>query len=349
MAAPSGGGWFSSSRSANPPTKEEAGSSIFDSLWTTVTGDEKYDVQDKRVTVLQLHIKELNKQMQEQAKELSVAGAAIKEFEAKARAHAPMERKLFAKLETTQAELRKAREAKRRAEVAAQAQADELAALLADRGSSGASTAVASSPSDNPATASGGTAAHADADGAGESALGTPGRCALLLRATVAQLDATKALQRDAEAAAEELELRVVHAEAALRRSEEEAERAAEAAREADRRVAIQLAKASGPSDLSLPPPTKGGDLGAQYHILQLNFRHVSAELARKVSVAESVAAQWDLLVAKLSAAEAAAKASREAARAEARERAERANRRLAAQADELKRQGEAIEALRSA
>ena len=33
---------------------------------------------------------------------------------------------------------------------------------------------------------------------------------------------------------------------------------------------------------LTLPPPSKGQTLEDQYHILQLNFRHLQAELQRK-------------------------------------------------------------------
>lgn len=334
-------GWFRPSSSA---ASDEGVSSLIDSLWSTVTGDEKYDLQDKRVTVLQLHIKELNKQAQEHAKELSAAKSAIREYEAKAKAHAPMERKLFAKLETTQAELRKAREAKRRAEIAAQAQADELAALLADRGHASTLRVTNDGP------------AEGEQPGASASAVtpqdahplcptnGNPG--VLLLRATALQLDATKAQLRDAEAAIEELELRARHSEAALRRSEDDAKRAHDLHMEMEKKVSVHLAKAAASADLTLPPPTKGGDLETQFHILQLNFRHVSAELARKSALADGLTAQRDGLVVKLMAAEAASKASREALRVEARERADKAARRIGALSEDLKRQAEALQTL---
>jgi len=208
---------------------------MFSSLWTTVTGDEKYDLQDKRVTVLQLTIEELNKQAQEQKKELGAAKATIRDYEAKAKAHAPMERKLFAKLETTQLELRKAREAKRRAELAAQSQADELTAALASNRGAGSPAA----PADAAASATDGGAPPS----------------ALLLRTNTAQLDSTKALLRDAEAAAEGLELCVSQAEAALRRAEEAAAQSEQRAAAAEATLVAQIARAAANSDLVREPP----------------------------------------------------------------------------------------------
>ena len=51
---------------------------------------------------------------------------------------------------------------------------------------------------------------------------------------------------------------------------------------------------------LQLPPPSKGQTIQEQHHILQLNFRHVQAELQRKTMATEGLLAQRDSMRAQL-------------------------------------------------
>jgi len=190
---------------------------MLDSLWTSVTGDKEYDLHDRRVTVLTLHMEEMAKQAEVSAKELAAAKATIADYDAKAKARGPMERKLFAKLEATQLELRKAREAKRAAEARAEAQASRQASSEPPPG-----VAAAAGSSDDPSAG-------------------------LLARASGAQLQAAKALHRDAAAEVSELELRVGQAEAARRAAEEAAATCAAREAETERRLgALRTLKSPG-------------------------------------------------------------------------------------------------------
>ena len=77
-----------------------------ESAWRAVAGAGVGDLQGRRVTVLQLHVSELTKQGRQREQDLREALALIRENDSQRAAHAPMERKLFAKLESLHAALR---------------------------------------------------------------------------------------------------------------------------------------------------------------------------------------------------------------------------------------------------
>ncbi|EOD34285.1 hypothetical protein EMIHUDRAFT_449330 [Emiliania huxleyi CCMP1516] len=179
------------------------GASMLDSLWTSVTGDKEYDLHDRRVTVLTLHMEEMAKQAEVSAKELAAAKATIADYDAKAKARGPMERKLFAKLEATQLELRKAREAKRAAEARAEAQASRQASSEPPPG-----VAAAAGSSDDP---SAGLLARARAADAGD------GRASLNRRHVSAELARKSAIGEGLAHARDALVARAEAAEEAVR------------------------------------------------------------------------------------------------------------------------------------
>ena len=88
--------------------------------------DSAESVQDRRVRVLQLHVDELKKQASARNAELSSALAKLKAVEKTKTMTQPQERKLFARLEQQQAELKLAKEHR----MAAEKNAAELAARL---------------------------------------------------------------------------------------------------------------------------------------------------------------------------------------------------------------------------
>ena len=124
----------------------------------------------------------------------------------------------------------------------------------------------------------------------------------MLLQVTTAQLEMTQTAlaQAIAQAASAEQQQQRVEAEKA------EMQRAAAAAaeREADlaKRLDSLLQRSAAAAMLQLPPPSKGYDLEEQHRILQLNYRHLQAELTRKSIACEGLLQQRETLLDQLGA-----------------------------------------------
>ena len=204
-------------------------------------------VQEKRVTVLQLHVAELEKLTKQQAAELRAAQAKLKEASSVRAVTQPQERKLFQRIEKLGKELQGARDqtvAAERRTAEAQAQLEKVVA---------AADAQASGPTER-----------------------------LLLRVTTEQLDATQQLLLQAQRQSREAEEQRDAARRAAASAEAEAAAGTKRELELQKRLAVFVQKVSAANELSLAPPSKGNDLEQQYHILQLNWRHLQAELQRK-------------------------------------------------------------------
>lgn len=225
------------------------------------------ELQDKRCRILQLHVDELKKQATTRNAELSKALEKLKALEKTKTITQPQERKLFARLEQQQAELKLAKEH----QATAEKNASELTARLEQLVE----------------------AARVESE--------TPGQ-KMLLQVTTAQLEMTQTAlaQAMAQAASAEQQQQRVEAEKA------EMQRAAAAAaeREADlaKRLDSLLQRSAAAAMLQLPPPSKGYDLEEQHRILQLNYRHLQAELTRKSIACEGLLQQRETLLDQLGA-----------------------------------------------
>ena len=256
------------------------------------------DVQEKRITVLRLHVEELKKRDAAREMQLAAQAHTIKEFEKQHAELQPKERKLFAKIEQQTAELKKLREQRR----ASDARVAEVSEQLREvREATEAKTSEAPSQK-------------------------------LLLQLTTSQLEATQTALQQAQAEAAEAARLAQQADAQAAAAAAQQASAEQQEAQAARRLSVHLEKSAAASLLQLPPPSKGHDLEAQHHILKLNFRHVQAELQRKSLAAEGLLAERDALQVQLEEKlpvqqEAQRRARAEAAKqhAEARERADEA------------------------
>jgi hypothetical protein len=169
----------------------------------------------------------------------------------------------------------------------------------------------------------------------------------LLLQVTAEQLEATQtALQQAvlATAEAEQQARRAASQEALTRQELEQAEQREKAL---GRRLDSLLSKASEPSLLQLPPPSKGVDLTAQHHILQLNFRHVQSELQRKTLAAEGLVEQRGVLLEQLNSLQSAQREQQRRLRTENSQLRQEAHKAVSALRSRLTAHVEELEGLR--
>ena len=274
--------------------------------------DDGSAVLEKRVTVLRLHVEELNRQAAAREQLLKAAQRKLKELEKQRTAAAPQEKRLFSKLEQQAAELKLAKEAR----VASEARAADLAAQL---------ERVVS-------------AASVEAEKPGQK---------LLLQVTTEQLEATQTALQQAHETASDAARRVQAAEKQAAAAAAEQAKAEQANTLTLKKLNTLLEKSAAASLLQLPPPSKGHDLAEQHHILQLNFRHLQAELKRKSIAAEGLLEEREGLKEQLLTRMPAQQEAHRRARAEHAKQLQEAEGKSEVLREQLTRHIEALEGIR--
>lgn len=223
------------------------------------------DVNERRLRILQLHVDELRTQASSRAELIQSANTKIKALERERSLAQPQERKLFSKLERVQAELKLARDQRASADARSSELSEQLERVV--------------------------EAARVEAESPGQK---------MLLQVTTDQLEATKIALRQAQeqsaAAARDAQTSEEHAATAATQQAQAEQREVATSR----RLLSLLEKSAAASLLNLPPPSKGHDLAEQHHILELNFRHLQAELQRKSIAAEGLIRERDELLSVL-------------------------------------------------
>ena len=173
--------------------------------------------------VMQLHIEELMRQTDQREKELQKTQVQLKEHAKQRAVQQPQERKLFARLEQLQAELKTARELRSKAEAHSVDLQQQLEQVVM----------AAESESDKPDQQQ-------------------------LVRVTTQQLDATNTLLQQAQLQVVEADARVQLAEAEAEGAAEREHQAQQVSDELQRRLTLILRKNAQAAMLTLAPPSKG-------------------------------------------------------------------------------------------
>ena len=173
--------------------------------------------------VMQLHIEELMRQSEQREKELQKTQAQLKEHAKQRAVQQPQERKLFARLEQLQAELKTARELRSKAEAHSVDLQQQLEQVVM----------AAESESDKPDQQQ-------------------------LVRVTTQQLDATNTLLQQVQLQLVEADRRAQLAQAEAEGAAEREQRAQQVSDELQRRLTLILRKNAQAAMLTLAPPSKG-------------------------------------------------------------------------------------------
>ena len=217
------------------------------SSWLAGSELDEDSVEEKRMRVLRLHVEELNRQAAAREAELLVARKKLKSFEDQRAEAAPREKKLFAKLEQLQAELKLAKDHRGKADTRAAELATQLEQVV--------------------------DAAQGETATSGQQ---------MLLKVTTEQLEATQTALQQALRRVADAERLANDACAEAKRAREQHGQAEQREALLGRRFSTLVEKSSQASMLQLPPPSKGKDLAEQHHILQLNYRHLQSEVRQK-------------------------------------------------------------------
>ncbi|KAL3920315.1 MAG: hypothetical protein SGPRY_005298 [Prymnesium sp.] len=218
-------------------------------------------VQDKRVCVLQQHVQLLTQQAEARQAELASTHAQLAQQAKAQQMTQTQERKLFARVESLQAELKQAREHK--------AKAEQLASTLQTQ----VEKVVRS--------------AEAEESRPGEQ---------LLLRTTTEQLECTQALLQHTQGKLLDAEKRFEITRREVRSAEGDREAADQRELAAQKRLDSYVSKLREGQELTLAAVEKGSDLEEQHHILQLSFLTVKAELARRTVARDALAKECESL-----------------------------------------------------